>query len=84
MKFGEKTREKIVEQVGGLITDYMQDLDAALVKCGDALSISISAKIAPNSSGNQVTTTLTFTKEKVSDSQKAYVDEAQTTWIEKD
>jgi len=76
--FGDKTKQKIVDQVEGLITDYTADLDFALLKCGETLSLSINTKVKPtDDGGNDVTTTLSFTKEKVSDSQNAYVNENQ-------
>ena len=74
---GEKTVARIVDDIQGMLETYLQDINRVF-EDGDGMSISMSAKLDEIGNGNvKVTTKISFTTGKISDSYESSVNERQ-------
>ena len=69
MQVNESVRSEIVEQVDGLIGEYLNDIDKAYLKAEKALTVSLSVNMKPtkNEDGIDIETTMSFVAEKITD-----------------
>jgi uncharacterized protein YbjQ (UPF0145 family) len=75
---GDKTREQIKEMVGGLVGDYMDELNDAYRKAEDSMTIAFNVKIKPNkNAGNDIDVGINFVADRVKDSISTTIDEDQ-------
>jgi len=74
---GEKTVERITADIGDMMETYMRDINR-VYEDDKSVSISMSAKLEDAGNGNvKVTTKLSFTTGKISDSYESSVNERQ-------
>ena len=74
---GEKTVARIVDDIQGMLETYLQDINRVFEE-GDGMSISMSAKLDEIGNGDvKVTTKISFTTGKISDSYESSVNERQ-------
>lgn len=77
MKLGEKTFAEVSRQVSGLMKYNEGRLNMAYLKAEDGLKVSFSTNIAPNGTGVNVKTEISFTVEKLKDMATGRVSEIQ-------
>ena len=75
---GVKTLSKATDLIGGLLKSHRREIDDAYLKADDALSISLSLKIAPDDNGGfALDAGMNFVADRVKDTAKGYVSEHQ-------
>ena len=75
---GENVINGIVKQLEGHLKDYMEQIDTAYCdQEDDVLSISLGAKLSPDTNGIKIVTTITFIANKIKDGGILVVDENQ-------
>jgi len=78
MLFGNITKANIRDMVDSLMKNYLIDLDDAYKQAGDdALDITFKVKVKPGRTGNDITVSMSFIKEKVKDKVSTEVSEHQ-------
>ena len=75
---GENVIAGIVKQIEGHLKDYMAQIDEAYREQeDDVLSISLGAKLSPDNAGIKITTSISFTMNKIKDGGIIVVNENQ-------
>ena len=78
MRIGDHILKEIVSQVNDHMTAYQEALSDAFVHCGDSLNVSFGVKVKPEKNGRmEVETSISFTKEKITDKITAVIDDEQ-------
>lgn len=78
--FKAKTREEILSHVADLLLTYEGEIGRGLDLCEKSLSVSFRIKIKPlDEANNEIDTSISFTKEKISDKVKTSVEEVRST-----
>ena len=78
-KIGKMVIDQTVMMIQDMMRDHMHEIDQAYIKTEDALTVSLSAKYAPNAKTGaiDIDVNLSFVSEKVKDNSKALVNEGQ-------
>lgn len=80
---GQPKKEKIMQMVGALIGDHLDEINDAYAKTEDGLSIGFTVKIKPHpQAGNQIDAGINFVESRVKDTITDAVDEHQLMMFE--
>lgn len=82
LMIGQPTKHKIMEMVGVLISDHLDQINDAYMKAEDGLTVSFSVKVRPGNNANELDVGINFVESRCKDSIKDAVDEHQLMMFE--
>jgi hypothetical protein len=77
LMIGRPTQTKILEMIGALINDHLDQINNAYTKAEDGMNISFSVKVKPGNGANELDVGISFVESRCKDNIKDAVDEHQ-------